>query len=117
MALTKMDFRPGVSKDDSPLSTEGGWVDTDKIRFRLGKPQTIGGWTRLTSTAFDGKCRGLHAWNALDGMPRIGVGTHTKLYVYSGGGLYDITPIGLLAGNESSGDDTGFGTGTYGSGV
>ena len=117
MALTKMDFRPGVSKDDSPLSTEGGWVDTDKIRFRLGKPQTIGGWTKLVSTAFSGKCRGLHAWNALDGMPRIGVGTHTKLYVYSGGGLYDITPVGLLAGNESSGGGTGFGTGGYGEGV
>jgi hypothetical protein len=117
MTLAKMEFRAGVSKDDSPLSTEGGWVDTDKIRFRQGKPQTIGGWNKLTSTAFTGICRGLHAWTALDGLSRIGVGTHSKLYVYSGGGLYDITPVGLLAGNESSGGGFGYGTGGYGEGV
>jgi hypothetical protein len=117
MALAKMEFRPGISKDDSPLSAEGGWVDGDKIRFRQGKPQVLGGWEKLTSTAFEGICRGLHVWVALDGQFRIGVGTHTKLYVYSGGGLYDITPVGLVAGNESSGGGLGYGTGGYGEGV
>lgn len=118
MPLMKMEFRPGVSKDDSPLAMEGGWVDTDKIRFRQGKPQVVGGWEKLNpTTPFVGKCRGLHAWTALDGMFRVGVGTHSGLYVYSGGGLSDITPTGLLAGNESSGGGTGYGTGTFGSGV
>src|SRR3954468_12088737 len=118
MALTKIEFRPGVSKDDSPLATEGGWVDSDKIRFRQGKPQTLGGWSKVNPTsAFTGTCRGLHSWTALDGQFRIGVGTHSKLYVYAGGGLYDITPVGLAAGNESSGGGLGYGTGTYGSGV
>lgn len=112
-----MEFRPGVSIDDSPLASEGGWVDADKVRFRQGKPQVVGGWAKLTSTAFDGKCRGLHAWCALDGQFRIAAGTHTKLYVYDAGGLYDITPVGLPAGNESSGGGLGYGTGTYGSGV
>jgi hypothetical protein len=116
--LTKMEFKPGVSKDDSPLASEGGWVDGDKIRFRGGRPQTLGGWSKLSGSSFSGKCRGLHAWNALDGLPRIAVGTHSNLYIYSGGGLSDITPVGLPAGYESSGGaGTGFGQGTFGSGV
>jgi hypothetical protein len=117
MALTAMQFRAGVSKDDSPLAVEGGWVDTDKVRFRQGRPQTIGGWEKLTPTAFDGKCRGLHAWTALDGQFRVGVGTHTKLYAYAAGDLHDITPVGLTAGNEDSGGGLGYGTGGYGEGV
>jgi hypothetical protein len=117
MPLAKMEFKPGVSKDDSPLAAEGGWVDCDKIRFRQGRPQTLAGWEKLTSTAFEGVCRGLHAWTALDGQFRIGVGTHSHLYVYAGGGLYDISPVGLAVGNESSGGGLGYGTGGYGEGV
>jgi hypothetical protein len=117
MPLTKLELRPGVSKDDSPLSAEGGWIDTDKVRFRAGKPQIIGGWERMTTEQFGGKCRGLHSWSGIDGAPRLGIGTHTGLWLYYGGGLYDITPTGLTAGLESSIGGTGYGTGEYGTGT
>lgn len=117
MALTKLEFRAGIVKDDSPLSVEGGWVDADKVRFRGGRPQIVGGWEKVTSEAFEGICRGLHSWAGLDGAYRIGVGTHSHLYVYYGGGLYDITPAGLAAGLVSSIGGTGYGVGSYGEGA
>ncbi len=116
MPLTAMQFQPGVFKDDTGLSVEGGWIDADKVRFTKGRPQTIGGWQKLTSSTFSGICRGLHTWAGFDGIVRIAIGTHTHLYAYVGGGFYDITPSGLASGS-SSGSGTGYGTGTYGSGT
>jgi len=119
MALTRIDMRPGIVMDDSPLVAEGGWIDGDKVRFRQGLPQTLGGWAAVNTDLFAGKCRGLHAWAAYDAGPRIAVGTHTKLYAAVAGGLYDITPSGLAAGLEDSLGTTagGYGSGTYGSGT
>ena len=117
MTLTKVTFRAGVVKDDAPLAAEGGFVDADKVRFRQGQAQTIGGWERASTQAFTGLCRGLHAWAGNDGAPRVGIGTHEALWVFYGGGLYDVSPVGLAAGNENGTGGLGYGTGTYGTGT
>jgi hypothetical protein len=84
---------PGVFKDDSALSAKGAWIDADKIRFVRGLPQTIGGWESLSAATYEGVARGLFAWRDNAGNPHIALGTHTHLYVYTGGTLVDITPI------------------------
>ncbi len=117
MTLQKVGFKPGVVKDDAPLVAEGGWIDADKVRFRQGQAQTIGGWERASSSAFTGLCRGLHAWAGNDGAPRVGVGTHSALWVFYGGGLYDVTPVGLTAGLADGTGGAGYGTGSYGVGT
>lgn len=117
MPLQKVAFRPGIVKDDSPLGAEGTWIDGDKIRFRQGQPQTIGGWERASPDTFTGIARGLHAWAGLDGAPRVGIGTHTGLWVFYGGGLYDVTPAGLAPGLADGTGGAGFGTGAFGVGA
>ena len=67
MPLTKLQFRPGIVQDLTSYSNEGGWRDGDKVRFRLGYPEKIGGWAKYTSSTFLGTCRALHNWIALDG--------------------------------------------------
>ena len=93
MPLTKLQFRPGINREITSYSNEGGWFDCDKIRFRFGFPEKIGGWLRLSSTTFLGTCRALHPWVALDGSRYLGVGTHLKYYINEGGAYQDITPI------------------------
>ena len=93
MPLQKLQFRPGIVRDTTDYTNEGGWRDGDKIRFRLGSPETIGGWTRYTSNAFLGTCRDIHSWTALTGANFIGAGTNLKLYVLDGNDPVDITPI------------------------
>jgi hypothetical protein len=93
MPLTKLQFRPGINREITSYSNEGGWFDCDKIRFRYGFPEKIGGWLRLSATTFLGTCRALHPWVALDGSRYLGVGTHLKYYINEGGGYNDITPI------------------------
>lgn len=93
MPLTKLKFRPGINREITSYSNEGGWYDCDKIRFRFGFPEKIGGWLRLSSTTFLGTCRALHPWVALDGTAYLGVGTHLKYYINEGGGYNDITPL------------------------
>jgi hypothetical protein len=93
MPLTKLQFRPGVNRETTSYSNEGGWFDIDKTRFRFGFPEKIGGWVRQSQNAFLGSCRALHPWVALDGTSFIGLGTHLKYYINEGGGYNDITPI------------------------
>lgn len=93
MALTKLVFRPGINRETTDYSNEGGWWDCDLVRFRAGKPETIGGWTKYTQTPFAGTARALLSWTALDGATFSGLGTNLKYYIIQGGGLYDITPI------------------------
>jgi hypothetical protein len=88
-----LQFRPGINREITSYSNEGGWFDCDKIRFRYGFPEKIGGWLRLSPTTFLGTCRALHPWVALDGSRYLGVGTHLKYYINEGGGYNDITPI------------------------
>tara|TARA_X000001036_G_scaffold429748_1_gene461379 strand:+ start:597 stop:2486 length:1890 start_codon:yes stop_codon:yes gene_type:complete len=93
MPLQKLQFRPGINKDVTSYSNEGGWVDGDKIRFRLGFPEKIGGWLKYSVNTFQGAARALHNWIALDGSNFLGIGTHLKYYVEEGGGFNDITPL------------------------
>jgi len=93
MPLTKLQFKPGVNRETTSYSNEGGWFDIDKTRFRFGFPEKIGGWTRYAVNAFLGSCRSLHPWVALDGTQFLGVGTHLKYYINEGGGYNDITPV------------------------
>jgi len=93
MPLQKLKFKPGIVKEITTLSGEGGWFDGDKIRFRFGFPQKIGGWTALTYTSFLGVARSLWNWVTLNNYNLLGIGTNLKFYVESGGIYNDITPI------------------------
>tara|TARA_R100000149_G_scaffold42476_2_gene16577 strand:- start:400 stop:2538 length:2139 start_codon:yes stop_codon:yes gene_type:complete len=103
MPLTKLQFRPGINQELTSYSNEGGWRDCDKIRFRFGYPEKIGGWAKLSSSTYLGSARSLHNWIALDGSNYLGVGTHLKYYIEEGGGFNDITPLRLTT---SAGDVT-----------
>jgi hypothetical protein len=93
MPLSKILFKPGVNKENTRYTTEGGWYDCDKIRFRQGNPEKIGGWTQYASTTFQGVCRSLWNWATLAGDNLVGVGTNLKFYILKGNDYYDITPI------------------------
>ena len=93
MPLTKLQFRPGVNRETTSYTNEGGWFDCDNIRFRFGLPEKIGGWQRATENQFLGTCRALKPFVALDGSRYMGVGTHLKYYVEEGGVYNDITPL------------------------
>ena len=93
MPLTKVTFRPGVNQEVTSYSNEGGWRDCDKIRFRSGYPEKLGGWEKATANDYEGTSRALHSWRALDGSDFLGVGTHKKYYIEEGGAFNDITPL------------------------
>jgi len=93
MPLTKLQFKPGINRETTSYSNEGGWFDGDKIRFRMGFPEKIGGWVKNSDNAFLGTCRALHPWVALSGDKYIGVGTGLKYYISEGGAYKDITPL------------------------
>jgi hypothetical protein len=103
MPLTKLEFRPGVNREVTSYSNEGGWRDCDKIRFRFGYPEKIGGWEKYASSTYLGSARSLHNWIALDGSNYLGIGTHLKYYIEEGQSINDITPIRLTT---SAGDCT-----------
>jgi len=91
--LSKLQFKPGINREGTNYSNSGGWFDCDKIRFREGFPENIGGWVKLTDSAFLGIARSIHPWSALDGNQLYGMGTHLKYYIVEGGATIDITPI------------------------
>ena len=93
MPLTKLQFKPGVNRDVTSYSNEGGWYDCDKVRFRFGFPEKIGGWEKYTTDTYVGSARALHNWIALDGSNYLGIGTHWKYYIEEGTQFEDITPI------------------------
>ena len=93
MPLQKILFKPGVNRENTRYTTEGGWYECDKIRFRQGNPEKIGGWTQYASTTFSGVCRALWNWNTLAGESLVGVGTNLKYYILKGNDYFDITPI------------------------
>jgi len=102
MPLQKLQFRPGVNREGTTLANEGGWYDCDKIRFRSGYPEKIGGWAALSYNTFLGVCRSLWNWVTLKSYNLLGVGTNLKFYVEDGGDYYDITPIREINGNTPS---------------
>jgi len=93
MPLTKLQFQPGINKETTSYSNEGGWFDMDKMRFRAGFPEKIGGWVKLGLKSFLGTCRALHAWRTINLDNYLGLGTNLKYYIEEGEGYYDITPI------------------------
>jgi hypothetical protein len=93
MSLQKILFKPGVNKENTRYTTEGGWYDCDKIRFRQGNPEILGGWEPFSASNYLGVCRSLWNWVLLDGTNVIGVGTNLKFYIEQGGVYYDVTPI------------------------
>jgi hypothetical protein len=93
MPLQKLQFRPGVNREGTTLANEGGWFDCDKVRFRSGYPEKIGGWAAISYSTFLGTCRSLWNWVTLTQYNLLGVGTNLKFYVEDGGTYYDITPI------------------------
>ena len=93
MPLKKLTLKAGVNKENTRYTNENGWYVSDKIRFRQGTPEKIGGWVRISSSIFLGVCRSLWNWVTLGGLNLIGVGTNLKFYIERGGAYYDITPI------------------------
>mgnify|MGYP003638190353 FL=1 len=93
MPLTKLQFRPGVNRETTSYTNEGGWFDCDKVRFRFGTPEKIGGWEKQSVNSFLGTARALHPFVALTGESYLGVGTHLKYYLNEGGAYNDITPL------------------------
>ena len=93
MPLQKILFKPGVNKENTRYTTEGGWYECDKIRFRQGNPEILGGWQRISADTYNGTCRSLWNWTTLGNLNLVGVGTNTKFYIQNGGAYKDITPI------------------------
>ena len=93
MPLQKLLFKPGINKDTTAYTNEGGWFDGNLVRFRKGLPEKIGGWVKRTSNTFISKARALIGWTALNGIKYVGIGATQKYYVLEGDNYYDITPI------------------------
>ena len=93
MPLQKVVLKPGVNRENTRYTNEGGWYESEKIRFRQGTPEKLGGWQAISSYTYEGVCRSLWNWSLLSGTPLIGVGTNLKFYIEQGLRYYDITPI------------------------
>lgn len=91
--LRKLLFKSGVNRENTRYTNEGGWYVSDKVRFRQGTPEKIGGWIRYSANQFNGVCRNLWNWVTNSGANLLGVGTNTKYYVEYNGVFRDITPI------------------------
>ena len=105
MPLKKILFRPGVNRENTRYASEsiggsipgvnvaGGWYESEKVRFRAGTPEKLGGWQRISGSTYNGICRSMWNWVTINGLNLLSVGTNTKYYIESGGLYYDITPI------------------------
>ena len=100
MPLAKYVFKPGINKEGTNYSNEGGWFDADKVRFRKGRPERIGGWVKNTVNSFIGTCRKLYNYKASNGSNYTILGTHQKLYVKEGNVIHDVTPIRKTSTNS-----------------
>ena len=103
MPLQKYIFNPGINKEGTDYTAEGGWFDGNLVRFRKGLPEKIGGWVKFITASFNGTGRKLFGWTSLSGTKLLGLGTRTKLYIQSGANYNDITPI---RSTTSAGDVT-----------
>lgn len=91
--LTKLQLRPGINRENTRYTSENGWYECDKIRFRQGSPEKIGGWSILSLNTYIGVCRSLWQFLGLNGFKYTGLGTNSKFYIELGGSYNDITPI------------------------
>ena len=109
MTLKALRFRPGVNRENTrytaevvgsnnpPFQVSAGWYESEKIRFRSGTAEKIGGWVPVSLSTYLGICRSLFNWSTLAGDSLIGVGTNLKFYINQGGAFSDITPIRLTS--------------------
>ena len=91
--LKRLQFAPGINKEATRYTAAFGWFDSDKVRFRNGRPESIGGWEKYTTESYLGVCRSLFDWSAKDGANYLGIGTNLKFYLEIGQDIIDITPI------------------------
>ena len=118
MPLQSLKFNAGINREITSYSNEGGYYDGDKIRFRFGYPEKIGGWEKYSPNQYLGSARRLHNWIALDSSNYLGIGTHLKYYIEEGTNLNDITPVRKNSTNSitfsasTSANDTSAGTTT-----
>lgn len=96
MPLKSLTFRPGVSREGTNYANEGGWYATDKVRFRSGFPENVGGWQKYNTTQYTDVCRSLHNWTSIIGNNYTGVGTNIRFFIEFNGTLYNITPYRLV---------------------
>ena len=109
MPLQKVLLKPGVNRENTRYTTEGGWYEGNNIRFRQGNPESIGGWTPFSLNTFVGVCRSLWNWATLGSVNLIGLGTNLKFYIEEGGFFNDVTPIRAtttLGANPFTGNGT-----------
>ena len=100
MPLTSLKFRPGINREVTSYSNEGGFFDCEKVRFYTQFPEKIGGWVKYSDNTYQGTARALHNWIALDGSNYMGVGTHLKYYIEQGGTFNDVTPVRKTSTNS-----------------
>ena len=93
MPLQKVVFKPGVNRENTRYTNEGGWFESQNVRFRQGTPEKIGGWTQYTTFTYLGVCRLLWNWITVNNINYLAVGTNLKFYITFGTQYYDITPI------------------------
>ena len=93
MAIKKLQFKAGVNRETTRYAAEGQWYETDKVRFRRGLPQKIGGWEQISSNTYLGVARSLFNWATLSGQNLVAAGTNLKYYIERGGAYFDVTPI------------------------
>jgi hypothetical protein len=102
MPLTKLEFRPGINKESTSYANEGGYYSCDKVRFRSGYAEKLGGWVNQSSNTFKGICHTLWNWVTFGNSNLLGFGTNSKYYIENGGTYYDVTPIlssGVITAN------------------
>ena len=102
MPLNKLQFKPGINTEVTAYTNEGGWNDCDKVRFRFGFPEKIGGWEKYSQDTILGTCRSLHAWRAVDNSRYMGVGTNIKFYIEEGETFFDVTPLRKTTTNSTT---------------
>jgi len=102
MPLSKLVFKPGVNRDQTDYASEGGWYSMDKVRFRSGFPEKLGGWVVKTFDQYVGSARSIFTWTTTDGSRLVAVGTNEKIYVNGGTSLYDITPLRITYTHAST---------------
>ena len=103
MPLQKIQFAPGISKEGTDYTVDQGWTDSDKIRFRKGRPEKIGGWEKFSTNTYEGVGRSLYTWSSLGATKHTGLGTNLKFYITEGINFNDVTP---LRATTSAGDVT-----------
>lgn len=112
-----LELPPGLNGDDTRYAGGGRWADGSNVRFRLGRPETIGGWERLVSASLTGVCRAVFPWTDNAGVLNVAFGTHSRLQLWRSGALFDLTPAaGFATGAVDGAGSAGYGTGAFGVG-